>query len=557
LVARDVVEECAAIASAAARQLGEVMLERGVIDERDLFRTLASANGLRFAEADELFSQLQPELVHSVPRAFQEHEHVLPVAVAEGRLIIAAANVRAQVQQLAHANQARDVELVIVTPTDLQRLRAAVDLGQLPAAPAGAAIRPGVRDLMALRQDAIGAEMVQMLDSILLDAIAERASDIHLEIYGARVRLRLRIDGDLHDLTRYNLTPLQLAGVINVLKVTARLDIAERRLPQGGRCTTRAGGHVFDLRVQTQPSLHGEHVVVRLLPQDTRLLSVMDLGFPERIAVSYMRILQSPSGLMLVVGPTGSGKSTTLYGGLLALSRDTSRKVISVEDPIEYAVEGVQQSQARPEIGFSFAHAMRAFVREDPDVIMVGEIRDGETALEAIRASQTGHLVLSTLHCNDSVDAVQRLLDLGMHHNSVGSELQAVLSQRLARRICPECRVPDVPDPALLRDVFGGPQPGFTCFKGKGCARCHGIGSRGRIAAAEILLAGPELRLAISHRVPVDELRQVALKAGLVPMREHALSMVQAGIIPFTDLRSMLSLERLAGDVLSVPPGAI
>ena len=228
------------------------------------------------------------------------------------------------------------------------------------------------------------------------------------------------------------------------------------------------------------------------------------------------------------------------------LASDITRKVITVEDPIEYALDGIQQTQVRPEIGFEFANAMRAFVREDPDVILVGEIRDGETALEALRASQTGHLVLSTLHCNDAVDAVQRLRDLGMHPNSIGSELLAVFCQRLARRICDGCRVPDQPAEVLVSEIFpDGIPAGMKFFKGKGCDHCRGSGGYGRIACVEYLPASPALRLAISRNATVDELRKHALTAGLMPLRDHALTLVQAGIIPLDQLKTMLPPERL------------
>jgi type IV pilus assembly protein PilB len=332
-----------------------------------------------------------------------------------------------------------------------------------------------------------------------------------------------------------------------VIKVRAGLDIAEHRLPQGGRFVTRSGNQVFDIRTQTQPCLHGEHVVMRLLPQDTKLVGINELGFPPEIAKIYRRLLDSPGGLVLVVGPTGSGKSTTLYAGLQVLAADPSRKVITVEDPIEYALDGIQQTQVRPEIGFEFANAMRAFVREDPDVILVGEIRDGETALEALRASQTGHLVLSTLHCNDTVDAVQRLVDLGMHPNSIASELLAVFSQRLARRICEGCRAPAEPNESLAAEIFPHGIPAdMRFFKGKGCDHCRGSGCYGRIAAIEYLPASPALRLAISRRATVDELRGHALTAGLLPLREHALMLVREGIIPLEELKMMLPPERLA-----------
>ncbi|MBX3471908.1 MAG: type II/IV secretion system protein [Planctomycetes bacterium] len=402
------------------------------------------------------------------------------------------------------------------------------------------------RDLLS--RDEGMAELVTLFEAILVDAIAARASDVHLERYGDRVRLRLRVDGDLRDLHHLKIGPAQLVGLVNVIKVQANLDIAERRVPQGGRTSVRAGNRVFDLRVQTQPSLHGEHVVIRLLPQDTKLLTIEQLGFPEGPGRAYRRLLDSPSGLVLVVGPTGSGKSTTLYAGLQVLSRDTTRKVLTIEDPIEYALDDVQQSQVRPELGFVFASAMRSFVREDPDVILVGEIRDSETALEALRASQTGHLVLSTLHCNDAVDAVQRLVDLGMHPNSIASEVLAVFAQRLAKRICHECREPAGPPAGeLALEVFpGGVPPNLETWRGRGCSRCANAGSYGRIAAVEYLPASPAFRGAVSRRCSVDELRAVAVDAGLLPMREHALDLIRAGTIAFEELRMLLPPERLA-----------
>jgi type IV pilus assembly protein PilB len=338
-------------------------------------------------------------------------------------------------------------------------------------------------------------------------------------------------------------------ALVNVIKIRAKLDIAERRVPQGGRFSTRSGERVFDVRVQIQPTLHGEHVILRLLPQDARVVSITELGFQTHVAQAYRRLLESPQGLVLVVGPSGSGKSTTLYAGLRLLAADMTRKVITIEDPIEYALDHVQQSQVRPELGWGFAQAMRAFVREDPDVILIGEIRDEETALEAVRASQTGHLVLSTLHCNDSVDAVQRLLDLGLHQNSITSELIAVFAQRLAKRICEGCKVPDTaPNPALLAELFGtgGPPAGFRAWRGKGCPRCSWRGTFGRIAVVEHLAVGTALRRAIVRRPPVDELRTVALDAGLVSLREEALAAVAAGSIALDELRTLLPPERLA-----------
>ncbi|MES2124713.1 MAG: GspE/PulE family protein [Gemmatimonadota bacterium] len=546
LATAEEVESAAVAGKLAHHRLGEVLLERGVLEERDLYRALAAINGLPFKGSEELIGAIDSQLALTVSPRFQEYHQVVPISVVDDRLLVATSDPREQVPELGAALEAKFVDQVVVTPTDLRRLRMAIELEQ-----AGKAQTPGpalrqAADLLA--SDPAATESAQrLLDELLLDAVAERASDIHIESYRGRTRIRIRVDGDLRDLRHYNLTELQRLGLINVIKVRAGLDIAEHRLPQGGRFVTRSGKRVFDIRTQTQPCLHGEHVVMRLLPQDTEhLVGIPELGFPPEIAQIYRRLIDSPGGLILVVGPTGSGKSTTLYAGLQVLAADDSRKVITVEDPIEYALDGIQQTQVRPEIGFEFANAMRAFVREDPDVILVGEIRDGETALEALRASQTGHLVLSTLHCNDTVDAVQRLVDLGMHPNSIASELLAVFSQRLARRICENCREPAEPPAVLAAEIFpDGIPKEMRFFRGKGCDHCRGSGCYGRIAAIEYLPASPELRLAISRRATVDELRGHALRAGLLPLRQHALMLVKEGIIPLEELKAMLPPERL------------
>ncbi len=532
-------------AAASHHRLGEVLVEQGTLDERDVYRALATLHELPFLGSDELLRQIDPALAQSVPQRFQEYHHVLPVAITGDELLVATSDPLILVPELGAALGARHVRQVVVTPTDLRRLRMAISLNQAGQSQTAAPVQRQAADLLDV--DPAATESAQrLLDELLLDAVAERASDIHIETYRGRTRIRIRVDGDLRDLKHYNFTDLQRMGLVNVIKVRAGLDIAEHRLPQGGRFVTRSGKQAFDIRTQTQPCLHGEHVVMRLLPQDTTLVGIDELGFPPEIAKFYRRLLDSPGGLVLVVGPTGSGKSTTLYAGLQVLAADPTRKVITVEDPIEYALDGIQQTQVKPEIGFEFAHAMRAFVREDPDVILVGEIRDGETALEALRASQTGHLVLSTLDCTDTVDAVQRLVDLGMHRNSIGSELLAVFSQRLARRICEGCRAPADPDPELTAEIFPDGIPAtMRFFKGSGCDHCRGTGCYGRIGVIEFLPASVELRQAISRGATVDELRGHALHAGLLPLRDHALTLVREGRIPLSELRTMLPPERL------------
>jgi type IV pilus assembly protein PilB len=546
------VERAAELGRRDGQPLARVLQEQFGVEERGIFRVLARKYALRFAEGDELLQQIDRVLAEQVPLRFQEFNRIVPIRREGNALVVATCDPFAHIPELPVACHTETLDLRLVTPTDYHRLRAAVDLHQFGRTPA----EPDRPRNAPAGVEAVDSETVALLDAIILDAVASRASDVHLEIYGERPRIRLRVDGDLRDATHFALTRAQLTGVVNVGKVRARLDIAEHRAPQGGRFSIRVRNQAFDVRAQTQPALYGEHLVLRLLPQDRKPLGITDLGFSPGMAARYRRLLQSPGGLVLVVGPTGSGKSTTLYAGLLVLADDPTRKVISVEDPIEYAIDGVQQCQVLPEIGFVFAQAMRAFVREDPDVILVGEIRDQETALEALRASQTGHLVLSTLHCNDTVDAVQRLLDLGMHPNSIGSELLAIIAQRLAKRICTECREEVTPDPALLAEVFPAGRPGdFRTFAGRGCPRCSGDGFHGRVAVAEELPVTPALRLAIARQLPLDELRAVARATGLRPLRDTALEMVGSGLIAFEELREMIPPDLMAGAVESVPAG--
>ncbi len=527
--------------------------------ETELVRELAAHRGWAFGEAERLLDELDPALAARVRPAFLQANHVLPVRRRGDAVVVATSDPDVPVGDVEQALPGERLVFALVPPSTLRRLRA--NLGLRGGGAEGGVGHPGEQraspdDMDEADEHDVAdahrppdARLVALFDGLMLDAIGQRASDVHLERYGTAVRVRFRIDGDLLDVPRYAVTPRQLVGLVNVIKIRADLDIAERRRPQGGRLGLRAGAQRFDVRVQTQPTLHGEHVVLRLLPQDARLLTIADLGFPPACARRYRRLLDAPNGLVLVVGPTGSGKSTTLYAGLQILAQDATRKVITVEDPIEYSIPGIQQSAARPEIGFAFHDAMRAFVREDPDVILVGEIRDGETALEALRASQTGHLVLSTLHCNDAVDAVQRLLDLGMHPSSIGAELLAVIAQRLVRRVCPACAAPAAPDSELLGELFPRGAPAtFACRAGAGCAACDGRGTRGRIAVVELLEAGPALRAAIARRAGPDELRRLALDGGMSTLRAHALELVQSGQIPLAELRAILPPERLAGD---------
>jgi len=542
-------------------RLLDVLRRKLNLEEIDLYRSLARQRGMTFTDADDLLPDLHPALFRRFSRTFLDLSRLIPIAEDDGRITVVTDDPDARTDQLERLSPNQVVDCLLVTPTDFRRLWSALDLtakGRSFAADHGVATEPASgraksNDQLLGKDPAnkhVSPYLVSVYEAILLDAVSEKASDIHIEQYGERIRIRLRVDGDLHDLPQYQLSPREIKGVINVIKLRAELNIAEHRLPQGGRSRLQLGDMAYDLRIQTQPSLHGENAVIRLLPQTGRAMTIAELGMSSMIGARYQRLLDNPAGLVLVVGPTGSGKSTTLYAGLQTLADDGRRKVITVEDPIEYSIDNIQQTRVRSEIGFGFADAMRAFVREDPDVILVGEIRDQETALEAIRASQTGHVVLSTLHCNDAVDSLQRLYDLGIHPNSIAGELLAVIAQRLAKRICKHCRQPAEPDPVILSEVFpDGPPADFGCFEGTGCDKCNGRGTQGRVAIVEYMEVDSDIRNAISSQPPIGELRWRALDAGLVTMRDSALDHVIEGIIPLSELPRILPRERMAPEV--------
>lgn len=520
------------------------------VKDIDLYRSMADQHGLSLGNVDQLLQKADPSIFDSFSRAFLDHNHMIPLYIEITTLYVATNNPDTSIEDIQRVYPDYDIKKILVTPTDFLRLWSALDLSvqaRMDSYKTDIADKSSEKDLLDKDKAHIEPRLISLFFALMLDAIGENASDIHIEQYSGRVRIRLRVDGDLHDITRFLLTPKEINGLINVIKLRGEINIAEQRLPQSGRSSLQAGGVQYDLRIQIQPSLHGEHVVIRLLPQTGNVIAVENLGFSTAMAKHYKRLLNNPVGLVLVVGPTGSGKSTTLYAGLQLLANDGRRKVISVEDPIEYSIDNIQQTRTRPDIGFNFSDAMRAFVRQDPDVILVGEIRDQETALEAIRASQTGHVVLSTLHCNDATDSLQRMYDLGVHPNSIASELLAVIAQRLAKRICPNCKKSVVPDEKIIAEVFPDGIPiGFRCYEGQGCDECGGKGTHGRVAVVEYMHVNYDIREAISRQPSIIELRSLALDAGLLTMRDSALDHVIQGSIPLSELPRILPAERMA-----------
>ena len=533
----------------------KILRDKLNLEDTTLYRRLAEEKQMPFAPVDDLLPDVQPQLMEGFSRSFLDGHHLIPLKVEGRTLHVVTDDPDSSIDDILHMYPYDKIVKMLVTPNDFKRLWTTVELSLQGDVKKlwGASQKEEPKeeeqtsDLLSRGKTGVEAHLITLCDALLLDAISEGASDLHIEQYKERTRIRLRVDGDLHDINHYELSALETRGLVNVIKIRGDMDIAEKRLPQGGRSQLTAGGIGYDLRIQIQPSLHGEAVVIRMLPQTGNIVAIEDLGMGTAVMRHYRRLLDNPSGLVLVVGPTGSGKSTTLYAGLSELANDGRRKVLTIEDPIEYSIEGIQQTWTRPDIGFNFADGMRSFVRLDPDVILVGEIRDTETAIEAIRASQTGHVVLSTLHSNDAVDALQRIYDLNVHANSVASELMAVIAQKLAKRICTDCKKEAEPDEDILEELFpeGAPNS-FRCFAGEGCETCSGRGTKGRVAVVEFMQVNGEIRNAISLKVPVAQLRAIALDSGLTTMRDSALNHVLSGAIPLSELPRILPSDRMA-----------
>jgi general secretion pathway protein E len=404
-----------------------------------------------------------------------------------------------------------------------------------------AALVSEARETVDLMEADDAAPVIRMINAMLVQALRSGASDIHFEPYEGRSVIRFRSDGMLHDVV----TPPRAvhAALASRIKVMAELDIAEKRLPQDGRIALRVAGRQVDVRVSTLPTGHGERVVLRLLDKESTRLDFLSLGMGEATVTRVDGAIRQPHGLFLVTGPTGSGKTTTLYAGLQRLDR-SRLNILTVEDPIEYDLAGVGQTQVNPKIELTFARALRAILRQDPDVVMIGEIRDAETAQIAIQASLTGHLVLATLHTNDSASAVTRLVDMGIEPFLVSSSLLGILSQRLVRRLCPACRAPSAEAKGLLPDLGGALAEKLqvaTLYAAPGCAACQFTGYRGRLGIFEYLPVDARQRQLIHDRATEAELLAHAAGQGFSSLREDGLRWLEAGE---TSVQELLRVTR-------------
>ena len=399
----------------------------------------------------------------------------------------------------------------------------------------------GEEDLEHLKDLASEAPVIKMVNLIMQRAIETRASDIHIEPFEQTLKVRLRVDGVLKEIDAPSVK--STAAVISRIKIMAKLNIAERRLPQDGRIKVQMLGKELDLRVSTIPTMYGESVVIRLLDKESVVFDFASLGFEGRHLQQFLDVLALPHGIILITGPTGSGKSTTMYAALKVLNT-SERKIITVEDPVEYQMEGVNQIQAKPQIGLTFASALRSIVRQDPDVIMIGEMRDLETARIAVQSALTGHLVLSTLHTNDAAGGVTRLLDMGLEEYLLTSTVNGILAQRLVRKLCPDCKQSYQATPELIKEMRLRrfvPEGNITLYKPIGCASCGGMGYRGRLAIIEFLQMTDPIRKLIMAHEEAGVIQKLAIEEGMSTMFENGLTKAVQGVTTIEEVMRVTS----------------
>lgn len=505
-----------------------LLVRLGLVAEKDVAETLAEVTGLSLAKDYPAVSPL-PE---HVSVRFLRSRHAVGVAEQSDCLVIAAADPLDQFlgEALVLACGKR-VELCVGVLSEIDNaLKRQYEQNTEEAGIQTFDAELDEADVEHLKDMASEAPVIRTVNLILQQAVELRASDIHIEPFEDQLQVRLRVDGVLRHIDAPAVR--STAAVISRVKLMANLNIAERRLPQDGRIKVQVQGKELDLRVSTVPTLYGESVVIRLLDKEQVTLDFAALGFEADVKQRFLNVLGLPHGIILITGPTGSGKSTTLYTALDKLNLP-ERKIITVEDPVEYQLPGVNQIQVKPAIGLSFANALRAIMRQDPDVIMIGEMRDLETARIAVQAALTGHLVLSTLHTNDASSGITRLLDMGLEDYLITSTVNGILGQRLVRRLCDHCKVPypvlpEVVEETGLGRFLGDREP--VLYKAVGCKHCNSIGYRGRLAIMEFLVMSDAIRQMVLRHAQAREIEQVALEEGMLTMYQDGLRKAIAGI---------------------------
>ncbi len=519
--------------------LGQILIRRGLISERDLLMVLAEQQGLEFVDLKQL--NVPDHVIKSVPARFVWHYKVMPISIQGDVLTVATSDpfdvwaiddletnlnlrvekvlaLRSDIEEAIHRYYGVGADTIenILSSGDAKERNADVEL-----------VHRRDEDLDVGEED---ASVVKLVNQILEEAIKARATDIHFERAKDGLHLRYRVDGLLRDVPVSDDIKYLYPSIVSRIKVLSSLDIVERRMPQDGRAVIKpkSVGGEYDLRISVMPSLYGENIVIRLLPKEV-IFDISDLGMSEEYLAVLESLLRKPYGVIFATGPTGSGKSTTLYA---CLSRINTRdkKIVTIEDPVEYELNGVTQTQVNVKIGLTFARILRSMLRHDPDVIMVGEVRDIETAEITIQTALTGHLVFSTLHTNDAAGGVSRLIDMGIDPFLITSSVEAFMAQRLVRKICEQCKEKVRVSKVELGMDIDGVGDELEIFRGRGCRECNNTGYKGRTGIYEILLVSDEIKRLITQKASSDVIRECAVKLGMKTVRQSGWEKVLAGI---------------------------
>jgi len=509
--------------------LARVLVAEGMVEETALVKALGRHIGVDFISLAD--STIDPAAAALIPESLARRYGVIPVRFEDESLIVAMVDPgNVLVVDDVRAITGRRIVARIATRADIEdaiRRQGRYDesVSELADMVGGDVQEEDLSKVQAAVEE---APIVKLVNTLISRAVNERASDIHVEPGERDLRIRFRIDGVLHEIMT---TPRSVSGaVVSRLKIMADLDIAERRVPQDGRVSIRVSGRPIDLRVATLPSIYGEKVVLRVLDKDDAILDLSDLGFLPHSLARFQSSYSKPYGAILVTGPTGSGKTTTLYSTLHLLNRPQVN-IITVEDPVEYRLPGITQVQVNRKAGLQFATVLKAILRSDPDVVLVGEVRDPETAKTAIEAALTGHLVLTTLHTNDAASSVGRLIDMGVEPYLVSSALDSVLAQRLARKLCERCKEPRTAPPEVVRQMGYDPdETQVTLYMAVGCKMCSDTGYRGRLAVIEVLLMSEEIQRMAVERRPSDEIKRLSVEQGMKTLRQDGMEKVKLGL---------------------------
>ncbi|MDP6544734.1 MAG: ATPase, T2SS/T4P/T4SS family [Phycisphaerae bacterium] len=525
--------------------LGEVLLQMNLCTEDQIMEALAEGCEVPFAHISPKITDAK--VIELLTREFLEKHSVLPLFKIRNRLVLAVTE-PANVFLVEEVQRLTGCEVVIVCATT-KDIAATLE-NHLPSANVFvideifdesdaselSLVEEKIEDITDIEAAAEGSPVIKLVNYLVFHAVREGASDIHIEPDDNFLRVRYRVDGSLYEKIKppYKMLP----AISSRIKIMAGLDIAERRMPQDGGIHVMMDGRPIDLRVSTMPGQHGEKIVIRVIDNRSIMVNLEKLGFSYDMLKNWQKTIGAPNGIVLVTGPTGSGKSTTLYSVLKELNSDEVN-ICTVEDPVEFNLKGVNQFQVNERVGFSFASSLRSLLRQDPDIVMIGEIRDDETARIAVQAALTGHLVLSTLHTNNAPGAITRLMNVGVESYLVAASLVGVLAQRLVRKICTTCKEPYDPPENIRRVVEKMAGSVETFYRGKGCPKCRKTGFSGRIGIYELLIMTDDLRQKISGNISIDEVRKAAIESGMTILRQDGMDKVKAGITTVEEVLSV------------------